>query len=161
MTDCSCIKGESNFNFKFESLSSSIILFEDLSDWMEHPNYKDPVSYSITITPPGSSDVTVLINLSRTNKITSNELFGREGDIPDGIYCIKLSNCGYTYTRFKAITYKLNCCADKLFLEGKDTTEIDDLIRKIKIATEFQDSVTAIKLYKIASEKIKLNNCYC
>lgn len=162
MADCSCIKGEGNFNFIISALSDSVLLYQDLSDWMEHPNYATPTQYTLLIKLPNTETIKeVVIDIQKVNRITSEILFGKDGVIPDGIYCFSVENCGYKYSRHAAIVRKLECCTDKLFMEGVDTKELDDLIRKIKISTQFQDMTTATKLYKIASEKIKLNNCFC
>lgn len=163
MGDCSCIKGESNFKYKLESLSSEVLLFQDLSDWMDHPNYKTPSEYTLSVTPPGNTEGTdIVIDLQKWNKITSKELFGSEDQsIPDGIYCLKVKNCGNTYSRYHAVVYKLECCSDQLFVKGIDIAEIDRLIRDIRKAAEFQDDATANKLYKIALDKMNLLNCEC
>jgi len=160
MADCSCIKGEGSFNFELKAISSSLLVYTDLSDWMEHPNYKNPSNYMLTIQPPHSTEVDIMIDVTKANKITPTML-GKEGELPDGIYCMKLTNCGYTYTKYVAIVRRLECCADKLFMENKDTKELDELIRLIKVSVEFNNISEAQELYKQAEKIIKVNLCYC
>jgi hypothetical protein len=161
--DCSCIKGESNFSYKLESVSENLVLFQDLSDWMDHPAYKNPSYYILNVTPPGKKEgLDISIDVNRINKLTSKEIFGQEGmSIPDGVYCLKVTNCGYTYTRYAAITYQLECCIDEMYNRGENTDELDVLMTQIKKAAEFQDSATASKLYRIAIQQVKQKNCNC
>ena len=95
MADCSCIKGEGSFNFELKAISSSLLVYTDLSDWMEHPNYKNPSDYMLTIQSPHSTEVDIMIDVTKANKLTP-AMLGKEGELPDGIYCMKLTNCGYT-----------------------------------------------------------------
>lgn len=159
--DCSCIKGEGSFNFELKTISPYSLSYTDLSDWMEHPNYKAPSNYKITLSTPNGSDVEVEIDALKANLIKSKEIFGSDIEIPDGIYCVTLENCGYKYMKHVAIVRQLECCADKLFMEYKDTKEIDDLIRMIKVATEFKNISVAQELYKKVNQIIKDNQCYC
>jgi len=159
--NCSCIRGEGNFQFEIKAISPSFLIYTDLSDWMEHPNYKDPSSYTLKVQPPYGDEVQIDIDVNKANRITALNLFKKEIEIPDGIYCFTLENCGYTYMKYKAICRRLECCADKLYIEGKDTTELDDLIRGIKVSTEFQNISTAQDLYKQAEIILKNNQCYC
>lgn len=161
MADCSCIKGEGSFNFELKAISSSLLVYTDLSDWMEHPNYKNPSNYTLTIQPPHGTEVDILIDVTKANKLTPKIILGVEGELPDGIYCMKLTNCGYTYTKYAAVVRQLECCADKLFMEGKDTKELDELIRLIKVSVEFQNTSEAQELYKQAEKITKMNLCYC
>lgn len=161
MADCSCIKGEGAFNFELKALSSSLLVYTDLSDWMEHPNYKEPTTYTLTIQPPYSAEVDIVIDVAKANKLTPKLLMGRDGELPDGIYCMKLTNCGYTYTKYAAVVRRLECCADKLFMEELDTKELDELIRLIKVSVEFQNISEAKELYDKAEKIIKDNQCFC
>lgn len=161
MADCSCIKGEGSFNFELKAISSSLLVYTDLSDWMEHPNYKSPSIYSLSIKAPYTDEVSVAIDVTKANRLTPLMLLGRDGELPDGIYYMKLTNCGYTYTKYAAVVRKLECCADKLFMEMKDTKELDELIRMIKVSVEFQNISEAKELYKIAEKITKDNQCYC
>ena len=162
MNDCSCIKGEGAYNYEFKALSPFLITYTDLSDWMEHPNYKTPTSYIISITPPNFGSIDIVIDVTKANKLTSKELYGIEDkELPDGIYCITMTNCGYTYQTYRAVTRKLECCADKLYIEGESTDRLDDLIRLIKVSVEYNKISEAKELYKEAERILKQFNCYC
>lgn len=155
MADCSCIKGEGSFNFELKAISSSLLIYTDLSDWMEHPNYKNPSSYEIKVQPPFGDEVSIIVDATKANKLAPFT------DVADGVYCIKFENCGYTYMKYAAIVKKLECCADKLFMEEKDTKELDELIRLIKVSVEFHNISEAQRLYKEAEKITKVNQCYC
>lgn len=159
--DCSCIKGESSFYIRFEPLSPTTLLFQDLSDWIEHPNYRLPETDVITIQPPDGTEVPITVNFQKVNKITAKELYGRNGEVPDGIYCIKYMNCGYMYKRYKPILRKLECCMDVMFMINADIEELEELVKHIRIAAEHGDGSTANTLYKKALSITKLNNCHC
>ena len=162
MGDCSCIKGEANFNFILKSISKEVMLFQDLSEWMDDPQYKALDKYSIKVSIPGGKEAEIEIDLQKFNKISSKELLGEEGlSIPDGVYCFTLTNCGYTYQRYAAITRQLECCTNNLYIKGEDTSRIDGLIKEIKNAAEFQNDDIANELYSEALKLAELRNCSC
>ncbi len=160
MADCNCIRGESEYNFKIEWNDKDSFLYQDLSNWNTDYGYSVPDEYDIIITPPNSKkDYKIAVNTKCWTKIGKEEL---GSDFKDGIYCIKLYNCDNIYTKYFAITNKLDCCYEKMLLNDEDDfAKMRELIDKIKVAAKFGDFKLAKDLVKNANSVALNNNCNC
>lgn len=159
--ECSCIKGDSGYNFHVEALDKKTIVYTDLSLWVDDDNYKLPDKYLVVITPPASTtgyEIEMLVG--STNRLTDDEL----GYIRDGIYCFTVDICGVKATRSRAIFPHLECCVKQawatLGIERQEEIEkIENHLKLAKINAELNNVQTATKELKIA--KILLENIKC
>lgn len=168
MIDCSCIRGE-GFDFSIRNPQCSYISYDDLSDWIDEVNYLIPTQYNISIKIPNTSEFkTITVSTEKTNKITSTELGISSECLIDGIYCLKTEDiCGINYTRFFAITYKLECCLSQLLLNAETDDDWDELMTlKLKIeqiheAAKMKNERQAINLYTYVRRLLSRKNCNC
>lgn len=166
--DCSCIRGE-GFDFSIRNPECSYIAYDDMSDWMTDTNYLIPSAYMISIKNPNSTGfIDVEVSTEKTNKITAAELGISSECLIDGIYCLKTEDiCGINYTRFFAITYKLDCCFSQLLLQAE--TEEDwqwlrdtrNRIDQIHEAAKMKNERLAINLYTKVRRDLSRKNCNC
>ena len=167
--ECSCIKGL--FRFNITTHNSEYFIYEDLSDWMTEEYYIIPEKYTIEILPPGYSEFKSLdVYTNRVNMITPTDLGVNSFLLSDGIYCVRVTNCGTTYKRNIAITEKLECGNKKLLLQAISTKkQLDyDLVNKlnmmidsIKIYASRDMPIEAQKLYTYVKNELDRLNCIC
>lgn len=165
--NCSCIRNN-NYDFVIEHTSCDSLIYTDLSEWMTEDHYTIPVNYIITITPPNSNSVDVLVKAFGATKIDSLQLYGESGlAIQDGIYCFKINNCQDIITKYKAITCKLNCRRDNLILKAEDEAswkqvqKVDSYISAIHSHASFGNFSDANYTYKICKNLLDNLNCDC
>ena len=158
--DCNCIRGEGNFLFKIEYFNKDFFLYQDLSNWNTDGKYKVPEFYTITITPPNAkTGYDIKVNTKCFTKVTKEDF---NGNLIDGIYCVKFDNCENTYTAYFALTNKLDCCLEIMKLEDNENWQmLSNLLEKIKIATKFGDFKLAKDLISSANEIGEQNSCNC
>lgn len=164
MTKCSCIK--KNFDFQFDAIDTKIILFQDLSDWMQEDHYIKPEYYTIQIKQPHSKKFyEKKVDAVSYNKITSEDI-GLSGSLclPEGIYTIKTESCGNVFMRYKALTPDLECRLSCALLQGVDpltVAKLEEQIKSIHYNVERDRAIEASKIYKIVKREIDLLDCNC
>ena len=147
--DCSCIKN--NYNLWAIASDRKTILYRDLSDWMEGPNFDQPVQYIVNITVPGSfKEVPVVLDVFDVNPLTKEEL----GSIKDGIYCFKVLSCGIKYIRSKAIFPFLECCVKQAWATLEDIFE--DKIREVEKHMELANINAELNNVRLASDNLSI-----
>ncbi len=141
--NCSCINGKYRINVT--SFSQDFFIYEDISDWMTDSYYIIPDMYTVNILPPGSSKyISVDVYTNRSNMIDSKILFGtNECNIPDGIYCFKVDNCGVVYSAYAAITEKLECGIRNILINAIQTNRKDEF----ELVNRLQLMVDGIKVF--------------
>lgn len=160
MDNCHCIRGEGNYLFEIKYFTKDSFLYQDLSNWNTDGKYSVPESYTVIITPPNvEKSYSINVNTRCFTKISNEDL---EGNLKDGIYCIKFKNCDYIYKGYFAITNKMDCCLEKMIVnDEKEWKELDGMLKKVKIATKLGDFDLAKKLMKVANDFGYINNCNC
>lgn len=151
---CSCIKN--NYNFFLSEISCQYILYNDLSIWMEGDNYITPSTYIVQIgtSPDSLKDYEV-----STKGVT-------ELSLKDGVYIFKVTSCQNTYTRWRAVTAKLQCCLD-IYLVSEDRPDLEKvkeaqrLLDGAKLYAVYNKPVQANDYYKMAKKLIESLNCDC
>lgn len=160
---CACIR--ENYNFNLQHVDCKSILYQDLSDWMSE--YELPEQYTVVITPPVGEQVALSMHTVGVNMITPDDLLG---DTDDGIYCFQTTNCGVTYTRYKAVTCKLDCALDilvsRIANSGKDTDIkhahlIESYIKAVHYNTERGFKEEAEFYYDLAKRELDCVKCQC
>lgn len=176
MADCGCIKG--NYQYIIGQIDKKTISYQDISTWMNGPNFKVPDEYYPKVTLPTSNDPVYLnIDPSKTNVITSKELYGKEGmNLPDGIYCFTIDEisdkrgyCGQPFTRTTAVTTQLQCCYDNIVAKlptlpqsaKEDLDLLDFYMKSIHTNTELNKPLKAQELFKRAQELCEQWDCAC
>lgn len=167
--DCSCIKGL--FRFNINTYNSEFFIYEDISDWMTEEYYVIPEKYTIQILPPGYTEsISLDVYTNRVNMITPSDIGINSLLLPDGIYCIKTTSCGVSYTKNVAITAKLECANKKLLLRAIETkkqsdydlvNKLDMMIDSIKIYASKDMPIEAQKLYTYVKDELNRLNCIC
>jgi hypothetical protein len=141
------------------------ILYQDLSDWMSE--YELPEQYTVVITPPSGDPVALSMFTVGVNMITADDLLA---PTEDGIYCFQATNCGVTYTRYKAVTCKLDCALDmftsRIANSGKDGDVkhahlIESYIKAIHYNTERGFKEEAEFYYDLAKRELDCYKCKC
>jgi hypothetical protein len=150
---CSCIKN--NYNFFLSDISCEYILYNDLSLWMEGDNYTTPSSYKVNIGTDG--------NLKEYEVATKGVT---ELKLKDGVYMFQVTSCQNTYTRWRAVTAKLQCCLDT-YLVSEDRPDMEKvkeaqrLLDGAKLYAVYNKPAQANEYYKIAKKLIESLNCDC
>jgi hypothetical protein len=161
--ECSCIKG--NFNFQLKSLSTEVLLYQDFSDWMTYDYYIKPEEYKVQVTPPNRSKSIELTISSGLNVITSEDLgMGLSTCLPEGVFSFAVTNCGNTFTRYKAVTPDLECRLQCMIAQGVDplkVAKLDAQIKSIHYSLEKDLTIEANKIYKTVKREIDLIECDC
>ena len=118
--------------------------------------------------PNSSGFVDLTVSTQKTNKITANDLGISQECLIDGIYCLKSEEiCGITYTRFFAVTYKLECCMTQLMLNAETEEDWEELmnirlrIEQIHEAARMKNERQAINLYTYVRRILSRKNCNC
>lgn len=161
MAECSCIRG--NYNFYTEAIDKKVIVYQDLSDWMDEEGYEFPTEYVVNITPPLSTQpIALTMKVGEINRLSSVEL----GRIIDGIYCFEATSCGVVYTRSKAIFPYTECCVKKAWatLGAEKQEEIEEVENHLKLASinaELNNVQLASKELKIANKLLENLKCDC
>lgn len=158
---CACIKGE--FNISAFAPDCDNLIFLDLSEWMDGDHYLLPKEYEFEIVPPGKTSGPFFSTISGTStRITREELGFR---IMDGVYCIKVTNCGVDYLKRVAIFPELECCitrAKVLLPEKKqEIREIEDLLDSVKYSIEIKDIKVAQSSLEIVKKMVRNLKCDC
>ena len=151
---CSCIKN--NYNFFLSEISCEHILYNDLSVWMEGDNYTTPSTYTVSI----GTDADNLKDYEvSTRGVTELKL-------KDGVYIFKVTSCQNTYTRWRAVTAKLQCCLDIYTVSEQNpdlekVKEAQRLLEGAKLYAIYNKPTQANDYYKMAKKLIESLNCDC
>ena len=161
MIDCFCIRN--NYNFDLEVIDRSIILYQDLSDWMEE--YGLPETYDVSITTSTGVSKTITLSVQSKNKLTDQDL-GFNYGFQDGIYCFTIISCGKTYMRSRAIIPALECCLKSAYvtLPDSDFTKLEKIshfIESAKNHAELNNYKNAKDSFRIARELLDKLKCDC
>lgn len=165
---CSCIKGL--FDVTIDIIDRDRIMVTDLSEWMEDGPYNLPDDFEISIMHPNRKDPYVVSIKPKTSVVvTIDDLSGDENMyFVDGVYCVTTESCGTSYTKFVALTRKLDCCIEKLLASA-------ELKRDFEFISEIKDYRSVIhssislgmversrEVNKIANRKIRdMRQCDC
>ena len=146
---CSCIKN--NFDFYLTEVACRHILYTDLSVWMTGDRYSTPSEYDIEI---------------EGNKYTVKTAGVTKLDLKDGVYPFIVQSCDKIYTRWAAVTAKLQCCLDAYIVDNEfpnkeKALEAQRLIDGVKIYAAFNKPDIAKDYYKAAKKLIEHLNCDC
>lgn len=161
-----CIKG--NYDFKWEAVDRSNVIYEDLSDWMVAPGYELPEYFDIDVLKPGHSGFsTITVKAGGTTRITPQDLDSNAAYLSDGIYTLSVTNCGTTYTRTAALTAHLDCMLDRyrstLTIDDdfQDLLNIETLIGMVHTNARLKKTKSAMFYYQEAQRAIQRLNCDC
>lgn len=161
--DCSCIRGDSGYNFYVEAIDPDTIIYQDLSVWMDENNYVLPSTYTVVIQPPGvSSTYTLEFDISSINRITKNEI----GSIRDGIYCFSVDICGVKYKKTKSLFPKIECCIKQAWATLDDSwweklEEVENYLKLTSINAELGNIKEANNTFNIAKKLLENIKCDC
>lgn len=163
---CNCIKG--NYDCILGSPDSSTLSYQDNSVWMTAESYEVPDQYMVDITIPGSSQpVSISVKTDFQNLIRPEDLGIGAKTLTDGIYQFQVSNCGTSYTRFKAVTAELECGLQKYIagLQPDDSFDlaykIDMLIKASHVNAQLGKTMLAQEFFKLAERELNQLNCEC
>lgn len=151
---CNCIKGR--YDFKAEAFNENTILYTDLSEWVEEPNYSIPKTYTLEVIFPLKSDGhSFEVQTNVVNKINKE-------CVMDGLYCFKVTSCGKEYTKYKALFPKLQCKLDNAILqESKYAIEAAYQLNLVSVHAEIGDYEGAKSALRIAESLLSHIDCKC
>lgn len=174
---CGCIKKD--YNFALSSMDSKTLLYQDLSIWMQGPQFTIPETYVVGITLPTMKEpVYVRLSTQNISMLTSVELMNTTTpqDLPDGIYCFivdenssKEGYCGTSFMRTRAVTQGLECCRDSILAMAPSSPQsipdtiqlLDFYIDATKVNAELGKDLKAQEFYQLAKDLCKQWNCDC
>ena len=160
---CSCINGK--FDFTICHNDCSKIVYSDLSDWMEEEYYTLPETYPATVTHPLGNTTTINFKPKQSTVFTAKEFTGIDSNIPDGIYCITVENCGITYTKSFAILCDQRSRMNELYLEEgneEDLVRLERYHKYIEANAMFGNKDIAKSYFDISKkilDRISCTNC--
>ena len=159
MSNCSCIRGV--FDFEIKAVDTETLVYKDLSDWMDDSNYVHPISYSIAITPPASSNKkTINVQVDSLNKIKE---FGK---LKDGIYCFETESCGVKCKKSIGIFPNAECCVKQAWVTlgeqfSDKLREVEDYLKQASINAEYNNVQKKKKNLLIAQKLLENLKCDC
>lgn len=157
MSNCSCIRGI--YNFHVQAIDTKIIIYQDLSDWMDDDGYSKPDTYLVKITPPRKfNSIDFIMKVDSTNRIDSSKL----GKLLDGIYCFEAESCGVSYKKNVGIYPNIACCLKKAFLKDYEKAlEVKKHLHLFVLNVELGFIIEADKNLKIAKKLLDNIKCDC
>jgi len=137
---------------------------------MEDSGYTIPTDITVTVTTPNGAEVDLQIDPTKSNKITSVNLFkDKEPEIlEDGIYCFSLESCTQPYKIFRANLCQAEANADIMLANAKNHFQEEkaiELYRNIKgaksaaILGNYDEAKNIIELIKARLENDLCKNC--
>lgn len=167
---CACIQ-KREFDISVTHKGCEYLVLEDQSMWVEKLGYDKPNTYDVLIKIPSRNvEVIVPINVKGKTFLTSVELFGSKNVtcLPDDIYCMTTTTCGYDLTINRAYLCSLDVKLNELVAKFATTmnqeqrTMITDIrleIAAIRINAEKGNINLANSLFKIVKDKLKKYHC--
>lgn len=163
---CSCIAKDYDANVY--STDCKTLVYEDRSVWMQDKGFDGlPEELDLTITTPGGKQVVLTINPSKSNVITSVDLFGDASPrcLPDGLYCFELVSCGLPYKITKPYLCNTQCKIDTVFAringqaDRNHAEELQRLVDGLHSATETGQTKLAEDLLTLLNRHLNNERC--
>ena len=140
---------------------------------MDYQGYELPKDHVVDVNILNRNSVSISIDPSKPNKITSFDLGVGSKDerliIPQGIYCFTTKSCGVEYKRYRAVDCQLKCKLDNLIVsanldnpsELEHANKLSLMFDQMHLAAEFMNSKGAQVLFNKLDKELSCVSCNC